>query len=134
VIGTVNETDVKRLLSFVLVFIKLLFDSLTNSIYFFGINLIKYFLKEHKVYVNILCHISCLFFLRFLFILLLKYIYIYYLVAAANSDKQQQHASPRVTLRLTNTGNNQFKSSSARLDEKNKKIAEEQNTSMTNDT
>ncbi|XP_025425436.1 ankyrin repeat domain-containing protein 12 isoform X1 [Sipha flava] len=54
--------------------------------------------------------------------------------AAANSDKQQQHASPRVTLRLTNTGNNQFKSSSARLDEKNKKIAEEQNTSMTNDT
>ncbi|XP_025425439.1 ankyrin repeat domain-containing protein 12 isoform X4 [Sipha flava] len=54
--------------------------------------------------------------------------------SAANSDKQQQHASPRVTLRLTNTGNNQFKSSSARLDEKNKKIAEEQNTSMTNDT
>ncbi|XP_060872353.1 ankyrin repeat domain-containing protein 12-like isoform X2 [Metopolophium dirhodum] len=52
---------------------------------------------------------------------------------AANSDKQQ-HASPRVTLRLTNTGNNQFKSSSARQDEKNKKIAEEQNASMTNDT
>lgn len=52
---------------------------------------------------------------------------------AANSDKQQ-HTSPRVTLRLTNTGNNQFKSSSARQDEKNKKIAEEQNASMTNDT
>ncbi|XP_003243162.1 ankyrin repeat domain-containing protein 12 isoform X2 [Acyrthosiphon pisum] len=52
---------------------------------------------------------------------------------AANSDKQQ-HASPRVTLRLTNTGNNQFKSSSARQDEKNKKIAEEQTASMTNDT
>ncbi|KAL4090828.1 hypothetical protein QTP88_025598 [Uroleucon formosanum] len=52
---------------------------------------------------------------------------------AANSDKQQ-HASPRVTLRLTNTGNNQFKSSSARQDDKNKKIAEEQNASMTNTT
>ncbi|VVC44846.1 Hypothetical protein CINCED_3A001916 [Cinara cedri] len=52
---------------------------------------------------------------------------------AANSDKQQQHASPRVTLRLTNTGNNQFKSSSTRQDEKNKKIAEEQIASMTND-
>lgn len=53
---------------------------------------------------------------------------------SANNDKQQQHASPRVTLRLTNTGNNQFKSSSARQDEKNKKIAEEQNASMMNDT
>jgi len=53
---------------------------------------------------------------------------------AANNDKQQPHVSPRVTLRLTNTGNNQFKSSSARQDEKNKKIAEEQNASMTNDT
>lgn len=56
------------------------------------------------------------------------------LLAAANSDKQQQHVSPRVTLRLTNTGNNQFKSSSARQDEKNKKLADEQNASMMNDT
>lgn len=60
--------------------------------------------------------------------------YFYFITDTANSDKQQQHASPRVTLRLTNTGNNQFKSSSARQDEKNKKIAEEQNTSMMNDT
>lgn len=56
------------------------------------------------------------------------------LLAAANSDKQQQHVSPRVTLRLTNTGNNQFKSSSARQDEKNKKLADEQTAIMMNDT
>jgi len=65
--------------------------------------------------------------------LLVILIYLILILDAANSDKQQ-HASPRVTLRLTNTGNNQFKSSSARQDEKNKKIAEEQNASMTNDT
>lgn len=57
-----------------------------------------------------------------------------FFVATGNAEKQQQHASPRVTLRLTNTGNNQFKSSSARQDEKNKRIAEEQNASTMSDT
>lgn len=67
-----------------------------------------------------------------LFYIIIKNILI--LLAAANSDKQQQHVSPRVTLRLTNTGNNQFKSSSARQDEKNKKLADEQTAIMMNDT
>ncbi|XP_050425486.1 ankyrin repeat domain-containing protein 11 [Adelges cooleyi] len=54
--------------------------------------------------------------------------------AVGNNDKQLQHSSPRVTLRLTNTGNNQFKSSSARQDEKNKKLAAAEDNNMTGDT
>ncbi|XP_050521953.1 ankyrin repeat domain-containing protein 11 isoform X2 [Daktulosphaira vitifoliae] len=54
---------------------------------------------------------------------------------AGNNDKQSHGSSPRVTLRLTNTGNNQFKSSSSRQDEKNKKLAEEHNNcNMSSDT